>query len=67
MFYRVRPIVMLSQAPMFSMSDRSENHRYRHSALTSLPMYAVYANLTSAHNASFERVTLKLKDGVTRE
>jgi len=52
---------------MFSMSDRSENHRYRHSALISLPMYAVYANLTSVKNASFERISLKLKDDATRQ
>lgn len=30
-------------------------------------MYAVYANLTSVKNASFERISLKLKDDATRQ
>ena len=63
--YKVRPIIELSQAPMFSFTDREEAGNYRHTQLLSIPMQAHYANLT-VREMPYERVSLKLKDGATK-
>lgn len=58
---------MLNQAPMFSMTDREEaSKNYRHSLLLSIPMQAYYSNQTIG-NISYERVSIKLKSGTTRD
>lgn len=63
--YRVRPRTILTSAPLFTFSDRPRNTFSRQTMLVSIPMYVKFTNLVSVRQLKFQRLIIKMKDGLT--
>ncbi len=62
LYHRIRPVLILNQAPFFSFSSRKQaNPSTKNSVLFSLPMFAKYATFNSVRDIPFERLGIKMK------
>ena len=67
-YYKVRPSSIYTSAPMFSFSDRkgqSSSTSSRQSILVSYPMFLKYSGLKSVRSVNYERLVIKMVDGLT--
>lgn len=62
--YKLRPRVILSSAPLFTFSDRKRDSFFRETMLVSLPMYAKLTGLATIKDVGFQRLVIRLKDGM---
>lgn len=68
-YYQTRSLFNTESAPAFTMTDResSPGSTSYYTALTSLPMYAKYAERQSIRETSFERVLVLMKDPLNKK
>jgi hypothetical protein len=68
-YYQSRSIFNTKSAPAFSMTDREKaaSSTSYYSALTSMPMYAKYAERESVKETVFERILIMMKDPLNKK
>jgi hypothetical protein len=59
--FEVHPLFTMKMAPGFTMTDMDLSIYNKQAVLTSLPIYATYAN-TKISEIPFERLIIKLKE-----
>jgi hypothetical protein len=61
-FYKLRPALILNQAPFFTFSpSKPKTATQKYSLLFSLPMFAKYSQLQSVRDIPYERLGIKMK------